>query len=44
MRDDKDSGLANLPFKAFALNEVWVEIVMLAQDPIVSLLLDGGLA
>ena len=31
IRDDKDTGLAKLPFKQFALNEVWVEIVMLAQ-------------
>ena len=44
IRDDKDSGLAKLPFKAFALNEVWLEIVMLAHDLIVwtqALLLDG---
>jgi len=47
VRDDKDTGLAKLPFKAFALNEVWVEIVMLAHDLIVwtqALLLDGELA
>ena len=47
IRDDKDSGLAKLPFKAFALNEVWLEIVMLAHDVIVwtqALLLDGELA
>jgi hypothetical protein len=47
IRDDKDTGLAKLPFKAFALNEVWVEIVMLAHDLIVwtqALLLDGELA
>ena len=35
IRDDKDTGLAKLPFKAFALNEVWLEIVMLAHDLIV---------
>ncbi len=35
IRDDNDTGLAKLPFKAFALNEVWVEIVMLAHDLIV---------
>ena len=47
IRDDKDTGLAKLPFKAFALNEVWVEIVMLAHDLIVwtqALLLNGELA
>jgi hypothetical protein len=47
VRDDKDTGLAKLPFRAFALNEVWVEIVMLAHDLIVwtqALALDGELA
>jgi hypothetical protein len=47
IRDDKDTGLAKLPFKEFALNEVWVEIVMLAHDLIVwtqALALDGELA
>ena len=47
IRDDKDTGLAKLPFKEFALNEVWLEIVMLAHDLIVwtqTLLLDGELA
>ncbi len=47
IRDDKDTGLAKFPFKAFALNEVWSEIVMLAHDLIVwtqALLLDGELA
>lgn len=47
VRDDKDTGLCKLPFRAFALNEVWVEIVMLAHDLIVwtqALLLDGDLA
>jgi hypothetical protein len=32
IRDDKDTGLSKFPFKAFALNEVWLEIVMLAHD------------
>src|ERR1700722_3716883 len=44
IRDDKDTGLAKLPFQQFALNEVWVEIVMLAHDLIVwtqALCLDG---
>ena len=47
IRDDKDTGLAKFPFKDFALNEVWLEIVMLAHDLIVwtqALLLDGELA
>jgi hypothetical protein len=47
IRDDKDTGLAKLPFKAFALNQVWLEIVALAHDLIVwtqTLLLDGELA
>jgi DDE family transposase len=47
IRDDKDTGLAKLPFKEFALNEVWLEIVLLAHDLIVwtqALLLDGELA
>ena len=47
IRDDKDTGLQKLPFKEFALNEVWLEIVMLAHDLIVwaqALLLDGELA
>jgi hypothetical protein len=47
IRDDKDTGLAKFPFKAFALNEVWLEIVMLAHDVIVwtqALLLCGELA
>ena len=47
IRDDKDTGLTKLPFKAFAHNEVWLEIVMLAHDLIVwtqALLLDGELA
>jgi hypothetical protein len=47
IRDDKDTGLAKLPFKAFAMNEVWLEIVALAHDLIVwtqALVLDGELA
>jgi Transposase DDE domain group 1 len=47
IRDDKDTGLSKLPFKTFALNEVWLEIVALAHDLIVwtqALLLDGALA
>jgi hypothetical protein len=47
IRDDKDTGLSKFPFKAFALNEVWLEIVMLAHDLIIwtqALTLDGELA
>jgi Transposase DDE domain group 1 len=47
IRDDKDTGLAKFPFKQFQLNEVWLEIVMLAHDLIVwaqALLLSGELA
>jgi hypothetical protein len=47
IRDDQNTGLAKLPFQAFALNEVWVEIVMLAHDLIIwtqALVLDGELA
>jgi hypothetical protein len=47
IRDDKDTGLAKFPFKEFALNELWLEIVMLAHDLIIwtqALLLDGELA
>jgi hypothetical protein len=47
IRDDKDTGLQKFPFKEFALNEVWLEIVMLAHDLIIwtqALLLDGELA
>ena len=39
--------MSKLPFKAFAHSEVWLQIVMLAHDPIVStqaLRLDGELA
>jgi hypothetical protein len=47
IRDDKDTGLQKFPFKEFALNEVWLQIVMLAHDLIVwtqALLLDDELA
>jgi hypothetical protein len=47
IRDDKDTGLSKFPFKEFALNEVWLEIVMLAHDLIVwtqTLALTGELA
>lgn len=47
IRDDKDTGLSKFPFRAFAHNEVWLQIVMLAHDLIVwtqALLLEGELA
>jgi hypothetical protein len=47
IRDDKDTGLAKFPFKKFQLNEVWLEIVMLAHDLLVwtqALALTGKLA
>jgi Transposase DDE domain group 1 len=47
IRDDKDTGLRKFPFKEFALNEVWLEVVLLAHDLIVwtqALLLSGELA
>jgi len=47
IRDDKDTGLAKFPFKKFTLNEVWLEIVMLAHDLLVwtqALALTGELA
>ncbi len=47
IRDDKDTGLQKFPFKNFAMNEVWLEIVALAHDLLVwtqALALDGDLA
>jgi Transposase DDE domain group 1 len=47
IRDDKDTGLAKFPFKEFKLNEVWLQIVLLAHDLLVwtqALVLDGELA
>jgi Transposase DDE domain group 1 len=47
IRDDKDTGLSKFPFKEFALNEVWLQVVMLAHDLLVwtqALALDGELA
>jgi Transposase DDE domain group 1 len=32
IRAAKDTGLQNLPFSEFTLNEVWLELVLLAQD------------
>ena len=47
VRAAKQTGLENLPFREFALNAVWLELSMIAQDLSVwtqSLCLDGELA
>jgi hypothetical protein len=47
IRNDKNTGLRNLPFKEFEHNRVWLEIVRIAHDLIVwtqRLLLTGELA
>lgn len=47
IRAAKQTGLENLPFQAFALNAVWLEISLIAQDLIAwtqALCLDGELA
>ena len=47
IRAAKDCGLTNLPFRAFDANEVWVELVAIAQELIAytqALLLTGDLA
>ena len=47
IRCDKDTGLANLPFRDFTLNAVWLELVLIAHDLIAwskALLLRGELA
>ena len=47
VRAAKQTGLENLPFREFALNAVWVELSMIAQDVAVwtqALCLDGELA
>jgi hypothetical protein len=47
IRNDKDTGLRNLPFRDFEHNRVWVELVRLAHDLIAwtqRLLLSGELA
>ena len=46
IRDDKDTGLAKLPFKDFAMNQVCLELVLLAHNLLSwskTLLLDGTL-
>ena len=47
VRAAKQTGLENLPFREFALNAIWVELSMIAQDLTVwtqALCLDGELA
>jgi hypothetical protein len=47
IRCDKDTGLAKLPFRDFQMNQVWVELVLIAHDLIrwtQTLLLEGELA
>lgn len=47
IRAAKQTGLENLPFQAFALNAVWLELSLIAQDLIAwtqTLCLDGELA
>jgi hypothetical protein len=46
IRAAKDTGLRNLPFRDFAANQAWLELVLIGQDPIAwtqALLLDGEL-
>jgi hypothetical protein len=47
IKDAKDTGLANLPFRDFQMNAVWLEIMLIAQDLLAwtkALCLDGQLA
>lgn len=47
IRNDKQTGLANLPFRDFEHNRVWLKLVLLAHDLIAwtqTLILDGELA
>jgi Transposase DDE domain group 1 len=47
IRNDKDTGLRKLPFQDFAMNQVWLYLVLIAHDLISwsqTLLLDGELA
>lgn len=47
IRNDKDTGLENLPFRDFELNTVWLELVLIAHDLIgwsKALVLTGELA
>ena len=47
IRNDKDTGLENLPFRDFQMNAIWLELVLAAHDLIAwtkALLLEGELA
>jgi len=47
IRNDKDTGLAKLPFRDFQMNQVWLALVLIAHDLIrwtQTLLLTGELA
>jgi DDE family transposase len=47
IRTGKDTGMAKLPFRAFAMNAVWLELSLIAQDLLAwtkHLCLDGELA
>ena len=47
IRNDKDTGLRNLPFRDFEHNRVWLQLVLIAHDLLCwtqRLLLDGELA
>jgi hypothetical protein len=47
IKDGKDTGMAKLPFRDFAINAVWLELALIAQDLIAwtkALALDGELA
>jgi hypothetical protein len=47
IRNDKDTGLAKLPFRDFQMNQVWLELVLIAHDLITwtqALLLTGDMA
>jgi hypothetical protein len=47
IRNDKDTGLQKLPFRDFRMNQVWLELVLIAHDLICwaqALLLSGELA
>jgi hypothetical protein len=47
IKDAKDTGLANLPSKSFAMNEAWLEVVLMAADLLAwmkGLCLEGDLA
>jgi hypothetical protein len=47
IRNDKDTGLAKLPFKDFQMNQVWLYLVLIAHDLLTwtqTLLLTGKLA